>query len=51
MKNLESFGVQELDTKGISNTNGGGIIILIGSAFLMGVAYGYAKEKIDSGQW
>ena len=50
MKNLENFGVQELDVKEIRETDGG-IIGLLLSAFAMGVAYGYAKEKFESGQW
>jgi len=31
--------------------SGGGLIILAASAFLWGVAYGYAKEKFASREW
>ncbi|KAF9659147.1 hypothetical protein ABHQ57_01710 [Tenacibaculum sp. ZH5_bin.1] len=50
MKNLESFGVQELNSKEIKKIDGG-VIGLIASAFWAGVAYGYVKEKVESGQW
>ena len=50
MKNLENYGVQELNAKEIRKTDGG-IIGLIAVAFWVGVAYGYTKEKFESGEW
>ena len=50
MKNLENYGVQELNTIEIKKTNGG-ILGLIAIAFWGGVAYGYTKEKFETGEW
>jgi hypothetical protein len=47
MENLEKFASIELNKEELIRTNGG---ILI-NIFLWGVAYGYIKEKLDSGQW
>ena len=50
MKNLENYGVQEMNAKEITETEGG-ILVLIAVAFAWGVAYGYTKEKFESGEW
>ena len=45
MKNL-----QELSFKEAKETEGG-ILGVVACAFLLGVGYGYVKEKLESGQW
>ncbi len=47
MENFKDLNVKRLTEKEITSTNGG---ILI-NVFLWGVAYGYVKEKFNSGQW
>lgn len=39
MKNLESFGVQELNTQELDQANGGGILGLMVFAFVAGYTY------------
>lgn len=48
MENMENL--RELTEKEIQETDGG-ILGLIACAFWGGVAYGYVKEKFESGQW
>ena len=48
---LGKFNVKCLSLDEEQKINGGGLIILAASAFLWGVAYGYAKEKFASGEW
>lgn len=50
MKNLENYGVQEMNAKEMKKTDGG-ILGLIAFAFIAGMAYGYTKEKFNSGEW
>jgi hypothetical protein len=45
MENLRPLTEKEL------KETEGGILGLIWSAFVVGVAYGYVKEKFASGQW
>lgn len=45
MENLTALSKEELQS-----TNGG-ILSLMLIAFAEGVAYGYVKEKFESGQW
>lgn len=46
--NLENL--KDLTENELIETDGG-IIALMACAFWGGVAYGYAKEKFESGQW
>lgn len=45
MNNLKELSFQE------KNEINGGILGPLAIAFWSGVAYGYVKEKFDSGQW
>lgn len=47
MENIDAFNFTELSSEELTNTNGGVLI----SIFLWGVAYGYIKEKLNSGEW
>lgn len=53
--NIKSYTIMkniiELDNQELIQINGGGIIPIIMYAFGYGVAYGYVKEKLQSGQW
>ena len=42
--------LQDLNEKELQEVDGG-ILGLLAWAFWGGVAYGYVKEKLDSGQW
>lgn len=45
MENLKDLSEQEL------HETQGGWLIFVAGAFVVGTAYGYVKEKLDSGQW
>lgn len=45
MENLRELTKEEL------KETDGGILGIVAIAFWGGLAYGYAKEKIDTGQW
>ncbi|MCZ8134532.1 MAG: hypothetical protein O9252_03405, partial [Algoriphagus sp.] len=38
-------------TKGELEKTQGGWLIFVGGVFVAATAYGYVKEKLDSGQW
>ena len=48
---LGNFNVKPLSLNKEQKINGGGILIIVAYAFLWGVAYGYTKEKFESGEW
>lgn len=43
--------IKELNNEELAQINGGVLIPLIVGAFGLGAAYGYVKEKLQSGQW
>lgn len=45
MKGLNNLTEQELQKVQ------GGWLLFVAGAFVAGVAYGYVKEKLESGQW
>ncbi|WP_438710718.1 hypothetical protein ACSTS3_18555 [Aquimarina muelleri] len=47
---IESYGVESLSYHQKNETNGG-IIGFIAGAFMLGMVYGYAMEKIETDQW
>ncbi len=50
MENINKLKLTPLKHKELSNVYGG-FAGLFPLAFLSGVAYGYIKEKFNSGQW
>ena len=47
MEYFNNLDMSSLSSKEMAETSGGVLI----NVFLWGVAYGYVKEKFESGQW